>query len=272
MGVGLIRMVPTKLRMGSTHTHTQCEYSNKSMDCSQLAAIPMGPIFSSPHTHNLYCERLTFESLFLSLLFYTQLLLWMADIWDYFCHYILHTTSLVNRWHLRLMFVTIFYTQLLLWNCLTFWDYVCHCTIHQEQSMGNQWRKNIKKKESNSVAIYVLPCASLMLMVDLHSFCLSFAVPSSILNHYNGWPRKDQTCPVSCDLFPFSCNRHVRRLRISLSRPSRFVLHAIINLLSLFFFYFLATTDDGCVAHCLSVCLCSSSVCGSVCFCLMGVV
>jgi len=90
--------------------------------------------------------------------------------------------------------------------------------------MGNQWRKNIKKKESNSVAIYVLPCASLMLMVDLHSFCLSFAVPSSILNHYNGWPRKDQTCPVSCDLFPFSCNRHVRRLRISLSRPSRFVL------------------------------------------------
>jgi hypothetical protein len=137
--------------------------------------------------------------------------------------------------------------------------------------MGNQWPENIKKEESNSVAIYVLPCASLMLMVDLHSFCLSFAVPSSsILNHYNGWPTKDQTCPVSCDLFSFSCNRHVRCLRISLSRPSRFVLHVIINLLSLFFFYFLAKTDDGCVAHCLSVRLCSSSVCGSVCFCLMG--
>ncbi len=140
-------MVPTKLRMGSTHTHTHthtlslslslslCEYSNNSMHFSQLASSNTNEtnILFLTHTHNFYCERLTFDTMFVTV-FYTQLLLWMADIWDYVCHY-----------------VYILYTQLLLWTA-NIWDTVCHYILYtiyyspgaiNGQSMAE---KNIKKR------------------------------------------------------------------------------------------------------------------------------
>lgn len=127
------------------------------------------------------------------------------------------------------MFVTIFHTIL----------------FHQLQSMGNQWWKKYQKKNPNSVATFVLPRASFNAMVNFHSFSFLFfaVVPSSILNHYIQWMAKKRSDLCLMRFVPFLVHMSwsgVKHLSLSLSRPSRLVLHVINNLLSFFFFFFLA--------------------------------
>jgi hypothetical protein len=189
------------------------------MDCSQLAAIP---IFSSAHTQ--------------------QFVLWTADIWDYFFHYILYTTSTVNGWHLRLCLSLYFILKLLLW---TAWHLRLCLSVYYSPGAIN-WQSMGKKYQKKKLQFCHNRCPPMCTLMLWSTFIL-FAFLCGAIFHikpYNGWPRKDQTCPVSCNLFPFSCICGVR----CYASPSRFVLHVTINFLMHMWCQVLRITIQACTS------------------------
>ncbi len=186
--------------------------------------------------HNFYCEWLTFETmLFVTMfIFYTQLLLWTANIWDYVCHYML-------------IYYTIYY--------IYYSPGAINGAINSE--------KKYQKKESNSCRNLCPPMCIFNAMVNLHFF--PFLLRCHLPYWSIQWTAKKRSDLSHTILFLM----HMSCQGLSISRPSRFVLHVITNLLWLFVFFLAKLIIMGVCS--LSVNLCSSSVCGSFCVHLFDV-
>ncbi len=233
-------MVPTKLKNGE-HTLGVNIVSNNSMDCSQLASSNTKETNILFHTHttsvvnrwhlklylslyfidNFYCEWLTFETMFVTV-FYTQLVVWWADIRD----------TVLSLY---------FYTQLLLWTA-HIWDYFCHSilyyTIHQGAINGQSMagKKNITKRIQFCRNVCP-PMCIFNAMVNLPSFSFLFCGAIFHIEPYNGWPRKDQTCLMPF-VVPFLSHAYVMSGGYASLDPPCLYFMWSNNLLSLFVFFF----------------------------------